>query len=168
MNSELSFIRYWIGKYFRGTRGGRGGVAVGADGNEKPRGAIAGQAYMQGRGSVTTRLLAALAIGAAGAAAAVLVSGCSSRDEFPAILADPFPRGDAPLSPEQVKQATDALISARDHLSAEAQASGVPNATASAAPPNPAPAKAPAAAAPVAAANAASGTTQTAGAGAKP
>ncbi len=120
---------------------------------------------MQGRGSVTTRVLAALAIGAA---AAVLVSGCSSRDEFPAVLDNPTARGDTPLSPEQVKQATDALISARDHLSAEAQASGVPNASASPAPPKPTPAKARAAALPVAAANAASGTTQTAGADTKP
>ena len=120
---------------------------------------------MQGRGSVTTRVLAALAIGAA---AAVLVSGCSLHGDFPVVLDSPTPRDDTPLSPEQVKQATDALISARDHLSAEAQASGVPDASASAAPPNPAPANAPAAAPPVAAADAASASTQTAGADAKP
>jgi len=116
---------------------------------------------MQGRGSVTTRVLAALAIGAA---ATVLVSGCSSHGEFPAVLDHPTPRDDVPLSAEQVKQATDALISERDHLSAEAQTGGA----ASAAPPNPAPANAPAGAAPIAAANAASGVTQTAGADSKP
>jgi hypothetical protein len=120
---------------------------------------------MQSYGSVTTRAVAALAIGAA---AIVLVSGCSSHGEYPAVLDNPAPRNDPPLSAAQVKQATDALISARDHLSAEAQASGATNAPARAAPPNPAPAKARAAVRPAAAANGASGATQTAGADTKP
>ena len=34
----------------------------------------------------------------------------------------PAPRADTPLTPDQVKQATDDLISERDHLSTEAQA----------------------------------------------
>ena len=34
----------------------------------------------------------------------------------------PAPRADTPLTPDQVKQATDNLICERDHLSTEAQA----------------------------------------------
>jgi hypothetical protein len=52
------------------------------------------------------------------AALTVLVSGCSSEVVFPAIHDMPAPRADTPLTPDQVKQATDDLISQRDHLQA--------------------------------------------------
>ncbi len=80
---------------------------------------------MHRRAGVTTRTLAALAIATAAAAA---VSGCSPGADypslFPAIHDMPPPRADTPLDPAQVQQATEDLISARDHLNAEAPASG--------------------------------------------
>ncbi len=39
----------------------------------------------------------------------------------------PAPRADTPLTPEQIKQVTNDLISQREHLSSEAQANGQPN-----------------------------------------
>ena len=66
-------------------------------------------------------------------AVAVLLSGCSDIG-FPAIHDMPAPRADTPLTPDQVKQATDNLICQRDHLSTEAQAP-VPPAGAAANPP---------------------------------
>ncbi len=80
---------------------------------------------MHRRAKVTTRAFAALAIAAA---AAALVSGCSPGADypslFPAVHDMPPPRADTPLDPAQVQQATEDLISARDHLTAEAPASG--------------------------------------------
>jgi len=77
------------------------------------------------RRSVTTRLLAALAIAAA---AASLMSGCSPGVDYPSIFPAvhdmPPPRADTPLDPIQVQQATEDLITARDHLNAEAPAAG--------------------------------------------
>jgi hypothetical protein len=58
---------------------------------------------------------------------ALLLAGCS-QDGFPAVHDMPAPRADTPLSPDEVKAATDALISERDHLSSETQANGQPNA----------------------------------------
>ena len=60
------------------------------------------------------------------AAIAVLVSACSEVG-YPAVHDMPGPRADTPLTPDQVKEATDALISQRDRLSTEAQGSGQPN-----------------------------------------
>ncbi len=76
-----------------------------------------------GQGSVT-RLLGLLAIAAA---VAFLVSGCSETNFFPAVHDMPAPRADTPLTPDQVKQATDALVSERDHLNTGAQATGQAN-----------------------------------------
>jgi hypothetical protein len=45
---------------------------------------------------------------------ALLVAGCSEIG-FPAVHDMPAPRADTPLTPDQVKQATDDLISQRDH-----------------------------------------------------
>jgi len=77
------------------------------------------------RRSVTTRLLAALAIAAA---AASLMSGCSPGADYPSIFPAvhdmPPPRADTPLDPIQVQQATEDLITARDHLNAEAPGAG--------------------------------------------
>ena len=58
----------------------------------------------------------------AGAAAALLLAGCSSDLVFPAVHDIPPPRADATLTPDQVKNATDVLVSDREHLSTEAQA----------------------------------------------
>jgi hypothetical protein len=70
---------------------------------------------------VTRKALAALAIAAA---AATLLSGCSPGADypsiFPAIHDMPPPRADTPLDPIQVQQATEDLITARNHLNAEA------------------------------------------------
>jgi hypothetical protein len=85
---------------------------------------------MNRRRWVRARLLAALAFGGAGAA---LIAGCSSSSSpslFPVVLDHPAPRDDTPLSPEQVKQATDSLVADRNRLCAEAVANGAPNATA--------------------------------------
>jgi hypothetical protein len=73
-------------------------------------------------GSNARPVLGALAIACA---VAFLVSGCAETG-FPAVHDMPAPRADTPLTPDQVKEATDALISARDHLSTEAQGSGQP------------------------------------------
>jgi hypothetical protein len=71
--------------------------------------------------SVTRRLLAALAIAAA---AAAVISGCSPGADYPSIFPAvhdmPPPRADMPLDPIQVQQATEDLISARNHLNAAA------------------------------------------------
>jgi len=68
---------------------------------------------------VAARVVAGLALGASLAA---LVAACSPGADYPAILDRPAPRADQPMSPDQVKQATDALISDRTRLSADAQA----------------------------------------------
>jgi hypothetical protein len=67
---------------------------------------------MNSRSSVTRRLLAALA----GAAACAMVSACSAPGVFPSLFGDPPPRDQATMTPDQVKQATDNLISDREHL----------------------------------------------------
>jgi len=84
---------------------------------------------MRGRRNATGRLLATLLrTGAIAAAMAPLVAGCSPEIGYPAIHDMPAPRADTPLTPDQVKQATDDLISERDHLSTAAQAAGQPGA----------------------------------------
>ena len=80
------------------------------------------------------------------AAVAVLAAGCSPELAFPVIHDMPPPRADTPLTPDQVKQATDGLISDRNHLSNETQAAAAATAAADAQPPAsvpaaPAPAK---------------------------
>lgn len=54
------------------------------------------------------------------------VAGCSPGADypslFPAVHDMPPPRADAPLTPVQVQQATEDLITERDRLTAEAQA----------------------------------------------
>ena len=55
------------------------------------------------------------------AAAAMLLSGCSPEVGLPAVHDMPPPRAEAPLSPDQVKQATDELANERDHMSTAAQ-----------------------------------------------
>lgn len=102
---------------------------------------------MKLRCSAIRRVLAALAI----AGAATLVSACSAPGAFPNLFDDPAPRGDATLTPDQVKQAVDNLVSERDRLCSVA----VANEPAGSPPPD------------CRSANA-TGTTPAAGAGAKP
>ena len=68
----------------------------------------------------TTRVVAGLALGASIAA---LLAACSPGADYPAILDRPAPRADQTMNPDQVKQATDALISDRNRLSSDAEAS---------------------------------------------
>jgi hypothetical protein len=67
----------------------------------------------------------ALGILAIAAALAMLQSGCSEIG-FPAVHDMPAARADTTLTPDQVKQATDDLVSQREHLSTEVQANGQP------------------------------------------
>ncbi len=96
---------------------------------------------------------------AVAAAMAFLVSGCTEGALFPAVHDMPAPRADTPLTPDQVKQATDALTSERDHLTTQALPNGQPATAANAAT---------TARPSTQAANAQSGATQTAGADPKP
>ena len=56
------------------------------------------------------------------AVAAVLLSGCSSDSAFPAVHDMPAARTETKLTPDEVKQATDDLISDRDRTEAKAGA----------------------------------------------
>ena len=68
---------------------------------------------------MAARAVAGLAIGTS---IAVLVAACSPGADYPSILDKPAPRADQTMNPDQVKQATDALISDRNRLSSGAQA----------------------------------------------
>jgi hypothetical protein len=59
---------------------------------------------------------------ALGASIAALVAACSPGADYPSILDKPAPRADQTMNPDQVKQATDALISDRNRLSTDSQA----------------------------------------------
>ena len=74
---------------------------------------------MRNRRTVAARVVAGLALGAS---IATLLAACSPGADYPAILDRPAPRADQPMNPDQVKQATDALISDRSRLSAGTQA----------------------------------------------
>ena len=82
---------------------------------------------MPGRRSVTG-LAGLLRTAAIVAALAVPVWGCSPEIGYPAIHDMPAPRVDTPLTPDQIKQATDDLISEREHLSTAAQGAAQPSA----------------------------------------
>ena len=71
------------------------------------------------RRTVAARVVAGLALGVSIAA---LVAACSPGADYPSILDKPAPRAEQPMNPDQVKQATDALISDRSRLSAGAPA----------------------------------------------
>ena len=62
---------------------------------------------------------------ALGAIACLVLGACSPGGDYPSLFPSvhdiPPPRSDAPLDRNQVQQATEDLISARDRLSAEAQ-----------------------------------------------
>ena len=80
---------------------------------------------VDGRASVTRLSLVSLALAAA---TALLVGGCSSSTDpiFPAVHDMPAPRPEAPLTADQVKAATDDLITQREHLSTEVQTAAQP------------------------------------------
>jgi hypothetical protein len=61
--------------------------------------------------------VAALAV----AGTMLLVAGCSTDQGFPAIHDMPAARTETTLTPDQVKEATQSLVSERDHLNTEAQ-----------------------------------------------
>lgn len=129
------------------------------------------------RGFFTPRALAgfapAPAVLALAAAACLLMCGCSPGVDypsiFPAIHDMPPPRADAPMDPNQLQQATEDLITDRNHLNAEMQNNGPPKTSAN--PPvkdlakSPPPVKSQPAAAGAAAAAAAAGSTQGASGG---
>jgi len=81
---------------------------------------------------VAARVVAGVTLGASIAA---LVAACSPGADYPVILDRPAPRADQPMNPDQVKQATDALISDRNRLSAAnpqaSQQTGAPATTGS-------------------------------------
>jgi hypothetical protein len=71
--------------------------------------------------------LAGRIVAAAGIlAAAVLLAACSQvadyQSSYPSLFAKPEPRAQQTMTPDQVQQATSALMSDRTQLSAEAQA----------------------------------------------
>ena len=66
------------------------------------------------------------ALAAATFIAALVLSGCASDIGFPAVHDMPTPRTETTLTPDQVKEATDSLVSQREHLSAEAQGNAQP------------------------------------------
>ncbi len=73
----------------------------------------------------TRRRIGAVAV----AAVTALLSACSSSSSsgtYPSLFAEPPPRADSPLTPDEVKQATDTLLSDRQHLCAEAIANVPP------------------------------------------
>ena len=80
---------------------------------------------MRGFGTATERGVAGVAGVVAGAvlaiALALTLAACSPGADYPNILAKPDPRTET-MSPDQVRHATDALISDRDQLSTSAQA----------------------------------------------
>jgi hypothetical protein len=61
---------------------------------------------------------------------ALQLAGCAVEVGFPAVHDMPAPRAETTLTPDQVKEATDSLISQREHLSTEAQGSPQPVQTA--------------------------------------
>jgi hypothetical protein len=52
----------------------------------------------------------------AAGAAALALAGCSTGADYPAVLATPAAHSDQTMTPDEVKQATDALISERNRL----------------------------------------------------
>src|ERR1700691_2083083 len=85
------------------------------------------------RSFVTTLMLAGVA-----AAVCLLVAGCSPGVDYPSIFPAvhdmPAPRADTPMDADQVQQATEDLITERNHLEAQQQGSGQAKTTAAALP----------------------------------
>ena len=103
---KLIFVNYCGANYFSrgsGTAPARPAESSRADRDEGPCEGTAGTS-VNGERSVTRLVLGTLAMAAA---VAFLVSGCSEVGLFPAVHDMPAPRADTPLTPDQVKQATD-------------------------------------------------------------
>jgi hypothetical protein len=157
---KLIFVNYCGVNFFSRARAGRRRGLAGTEPIET-RGLVGGTAgtSVNGKRSVTRLVFGTSAIAAS---VAFLVSGCSETSFFPAVHDMPAPRADTPLTPDQVKQATDALTSERDHLNTQIQPNGQPGPAPSAAAVQQKP---PSSAQPAAAQ---AGATQTAGADPKP
>jgi hypothetical protein len=85
---------------------------------------------VHGRECLLKQALASVSgVVAIAAAAAILLSGCSPEVGLPAVHDMPPPRAETPLSPDQIKQATDELANERDHLSSAAQVKSQQNPT---------------------------------------
>ncbi len=83
-------------------------------------GALAGT-RVTGSGRIAKLALVAVAV----ASVAPLAAGCSSTEAmYPAVHDMPAARTETTLTPDQVKQATDSLVSEREHLNSEAQTAG--------------------------------------------
>jgi len=65
----------------------------------------------------------------------LMLAGCAVETGFPAVHDMPAPRAETTLTPDQVKEATDSLISQREHLSTEAQGAQPVQTAATPAPP---------------------------------
>jgi hypothetical protein len=107
------------------------------------------------RGNIERVLAAAILV------AALSLAGCAVEAGFPAVHDMPAPRAETTMTPDQVKQATDSLISERNQLQTSAQPLPPPQAaeaaTAPAAPAKKKPAVAATKTAPAAAADDATG-----------
>ena len=97
----------WLAVKARIARVGGRKAAVATD-----RGTGVSSSRAGGRRRPALRVLGALAVAAG---LSLIAAGCSEIG-FPAIHDIPAPRADATMTPDQVKQATDDLISQRDHL----------------------------------------------------
>jgi len=85
-----------------------------------------------GTSVISYRRMTSLAIaGLAAVSAALLLSACSSDNAFPAVHDMPAARTEMKLTPDEIKQATDDLISQRDKTEANAQANAQPVTTGS-------------------------------------
>jgi hypothetical protein len=73
-----------------------------------------------------------LVLAAANLIAALVLSGCASDTGFPAVHDMPAARTETTLTPDEVKQATDSLISQRTQLQSNAQPAATANAPAAA------------------------------------
>jgi hypothetical protein len=83
------------------------------------------------------------AMAAAAVIGTLLLAGCAVETGFPAVHDRPAPRAETTMTPDQVKEATDSLISQRQQLQTSAQpAQPVQAAEALASTPAPAPASA--------------------------
>ena len=77
---------------------------------------------MRNFGALAVRVVAAAGV----LAAAALLAACSQvtdyQSSYPSLFAKPDPRAEQTMTPDQVQQATSALITDRGQLNAEAQA----------------------------------------------
>lgn len=101
---------------------GEGGFSDGVGRNAQIRQGMSETSVHRRRSFLTTTMLAGFA-----AAACFVVAGCSPGVDFPSIFPAvhdmPPPRADAPMDPDQLQQATEDLITERNHLATQQQQS---------------------------------------------